>query len=136
MIIMEDKILYKEESYQLIGICMKIHKILGKGFKEIVYKDAIEVEFLKSNIPYEREKPFSIYYEETLLKHKFAADFFIFDKILIEVKATSFIHSDNFKQTLNYLKASRNIKLGILITIVRQKNDCVIFKGGECPLLC
>ncbi len=42
---MDDKILYKEESYQLIGICMKIHKILGKDFKEIVYKDAIEVEF-------------------------------------------------------------------------------------------
>jgi GxxExxY protein len=118
---MEEKILYKEESYQLVGICMKIHRILGKGFKEIVYKDAMEVEFIKQNVLYEREKPFNVYYEETLLKHKFQADFFVFDKILIEVKATQFIHEDNFRQTLNYLKASKQIKLGILINFGTDK---------------
>ncbi len=118
---MEDKILYKEESYQLVGICMKIHKILGKGFKEIVYKDAMEVEFIRNTILFEREKPFDIYYEETLLPHKFVADFFVFDKILIEVKATTFIHADNFRQTLNYLKASRDINLGIIINFGKDQ---------------
>jgi GxxExxY protein len=112
---MEEKILYKEESYQLIGLCMKIHKILGKGFKEIVYKDAMEVEFIKNNILYEREKPFNVHYEGVILKHRFQADFFIFDKILVEVKAVPLIYADNFRQTLNYLKASKEVKLGILI---------------------
>jgi len=100
---------------------MKIHKILGKGFKEIVYKDAMEVEFIKNNILYEREKPFNVYYEETLLKHKFVADFFIFGKIMVEVKATTFIHADNFRQTLNYLKASKEVKLGILINFGKDQ---------------
>jgi GxxExxY protein len=47
---MDEKILFKEESYQLVGICMKIHRILGKGFKEIVYKDAMEVEFINNRL--------------------------------------------------------------------------------------
>jgi GxxExxY protein len=119
--VMDDKILFKEESYQLIGICMKIHKILGKGFKEIVYKDAMEVEFIKNNILYEREKPFDVYYESTLLKHKFSADFFVFDKIIIEAKATSFIHADNFRQTLNYLKVSKKVELGIIINFGKDQ---------------
>jgi len=55
-----EDLLLKDECYQIIGICMKIHSTLGKGFKEIVYKDAMEVEFKKENIPYEREKRFSI----------------------------------------------------------------------------
>ena len=51
--LMETKILYKDESYRIIGVCMKIHNKLGKGFKEIVYKDALEFELIKESIPYE-----------------------------------------------------------------------------------
>jgi GxxExxY protein len=54
-------ILYKEESFQIIGLCMKVHSILGKGFKEVVYKDALEIELKKANLIYEREKPFDIF---------------------------------------------------------------------------
>lgn len=56
----------QEESYQIIGICMEVHKILGKGLLEIVYKDAIEYEFKKNNIPYKREKKFVVEYKETI----------------------------------------------------------------------
>ncbi|MCA1759021.1 MAG: GxxExxY protein, partial [Bacteroidales bacterium] len=44
---------YQEKSYKIIGICMEVHRILGKGFLEIVYKDALEYEFKLQNIPYE-----------------------------------------------------------------------------------
>jgi GxxExxY protein len=118
---MEEKIIYKEESYKIIGICMKVHKILGKGFKEIVYKDAMELEFIKEEIPYEREKPFDVHYEEHILKHKFNADFYVFDKIILEVKAKPFINADNFRQTLNYLKVSQKIQLGIIINFGTDK---------------
>jgi len=94
---------------------MKVHNKLGKGFKEIVYKDALEAEFKKDQgIPYEREKPFKINYEDVILPHTFNADFFPFDSIILEVKAVSKIPYDSFKQTINYLKASQ-VKLGVLI---------------------
>jgi len=109
-----EDLIYKEECYKIIGICMHIHSTLGKGFKEVVYKDAIEFEFRKENIVYEREKQFSVHYEGTILPHKFDADFFVFDSIILEVKATWQLRPDNFKQTLNYLKSSQ-VKLGILI---------------------
>jgi GxxExxY protein len=113
MAFVED-LLYKEECYQLIGACMKVHGKLGRGFKEIIYKDALEIEFKRNHIPYEREKRFNVEYENVSLPHGFDADFFVFDTIVLEIKARLGISSDNFRQTLNYLKASR-IKLGILI---------------------
>jgi len=93
---------------------MKIHTMLGKGFREIVYKDAMEVEFKNAGIVYEREKKFKILYEGLGLKHNFDADFFVFDSIILEVKASWQLYPNDFRQTLNYLKSSQ-VKLGILL---------------------
>jgi len=117
---MVDDLLFKEECYKLIGISMKIHTKIGKGFKEIVYKDALEVEFQNNEIPYEREKKFKIQYEDAVLRHSFDADFFVYNSIILEIKAASQFLPDNFKQTLNYLKASQ-VKLGILINFGEDK---------------
>jgi|SRR6266498_3318010 len=76
-VIIED-LLFKEECYKIIGICMKIHTTLGKGFKEVIYKDAMEIEFKNADIPYEREKQFNIQYEGIMLPHRFDADFLVF----------------------------------------------------------
>jgi GxxExxY protein len=113
MAFVED-LLFKEECYQIIGASMKVHAKLGKGFREIIYKDALEIEFIKNKISYEREKRFKVEYENVILPHGFDADFFVFDAIVVEIKAKLGLYPDNFRQTLNYLKASR-IKLGILI---------------------
>jgi len=99
---------------------MKVHSKLGKGFKEVVYKDALEIEFKINGIAYEREKSFKIKYEETLLPHRFDADFLVFNSIILEIKASSFFHPDNFRQTLNYLKTSQ-IRLGILLNFGEDK---------------
>ncbi|MDP4264456.1 MAG: GxxExxY protein [Bacteroidota bacterium] len=115
-----EDLLFKEECYKIIGLSMKVHSKLGKGFKEVVYKDALEIEFINNQIPYEREKFFTIPYEDVILRHYFIADFSVYDSIIIEVKAASMIHPDNFRQTLNYLKAS-HIKLGILINFGENK---------------
>lgn len=79
---MEDEYLYKVESYKIVGILYEVHKNLGKGFSEIVYKDALEYEFNLNNIPYQREKEFSVNYKNVILNHKFYADFVVFDKII------------------------------------------------------
>jgi GxxExxY protein len=107
-------ILFKDESYKIIGACFEVHKILGHGFKEAVYKDALEVEFRKLAIPFEREKPYSIFYKEQKLKHFFIAGFIAYDSIILEIKIGSYIGDLYLKQTLNYLKAS-GLKLGIII---------------------
>ena len=111
---MIDDLLFKEECYRIVGISMKVHSTLGKGFKEIVYKDALEVEFWKNAVPYEREMRFKITYNNIVLRHRFDADFLAYDSIILEVKAAYQFHPDYFRQTLNYLKASQ-VKLGILI---------------------
>ena len=59
---MADLIL-KDDSYELIGICMEVHRELGMGFREIIYKDALEYEFQQRDIPYERERPFIVKYK-------------------------------------------------------------------------
>jgi GxxExxY protein len=58
-------IIYPEESYKIIGICMEIHRILGKGLSEIVYKDALEYEFKCNGINYSRENKY-VFYIKTL----------------------------------------------------------------------
>jgi GxxExxY protein len=70
-------LLFKEECFWIIGLCMKIHTKLGKGFKEIVYKDALEIELKKNKIICERKKPFNILYEDVILPHCFNADFLV-----------------------------------------------------------
>ena len=107
------EIILKEESYQLIGICMEVHRELGMGFKEIVYKDALEYEFKTKNIPYTREMEYKIAYKEIILPHKYNADFIVYGTIILEVKATSMIVNNFVKQTINYLKAS-GLQLGII----------------------
>ncbi len=99
-------LIYKQESYKIIGKCFDAHNNLGAGFLEIVYKDALEYEFKKSNIPFEREKEYTVNYDGIILPHKFYADFVIFDKIILEIKAVSEIHPKFIAQAINYLKVS------------------------------
>lgn len=107
-------LLYNEESYSIIGACIEVHKELGKGFSEIIYGDALQMEFNSRNIKYSREKKFYITYKEGLLPHHYFADFVIDDNIILEIKAISELTSSHIKQTLNYLAASK-LKLALLV---------------------
>jgi GxxExxY protein len=108
-----DDYLFKNESYTIVGILFEVHKNLGKGFSEIVYKDAIEYELQHLGILYEREKEYSVCYKNTILKHKFNADFVIYDKIILEIKTVDCFNNAHYNQCLNYLKISGN-QLAIL----------------------
>jgi GxxExxY protein len=108
------ELLFKEESFKIIGICMDIHKTLGMGLKEINYKDAIEIEFIDNNISYEREKRFSVTYKEKILNNPYAADFVVFDSIILEIKSATAIIESHTYQTLSYLSVAQK-KLGMII---------------------
>ncbi len=92
---------------------MEVHTNLGMGFKEAVYKDAVEIELRSQGVPFVREKQFKIEYKGIVLLHKYYADFIVSDSIILEIKSASFIIDNFIAQTINYLKAS-GIKLGII----------------------
>lgn len=91
-------ILYKEESYSIVGVLFEAYNNLGSGFSEIVYKDAMEYEFRQRNIFYEREKEYSVMYKDYKLPHKFYADFVVDDKIILEIKSVENLHDKHFAQ--------------------------------------
>jgi len=108
------KLLFEEETYKIIGACMLVHKSLGAGFLESVYHEALEKEFETQKVNFVSKCKLDVYYNGVPLKKYFIADFICFDKIVIEIKAASFLHKDTETQTINYLK-STNYKLGLLI---------------------
>lgn len=107
-------IILPEESYKIIGICMEIHRILGKGLSEVVYKDALEYEFNWNKVSYFREKKYDVTYKDVILNHSFVADFVVYDKIILEVKAIEKLIDIHKKQTLNYLGIAK-LNLGLLV---------------------
>jgi GxxExxY protein len=104
----------EQETYKIIGICMEVHRILGPGLLEIVYKDALEIEFKLNNILYEREKEFLIEYKGEILAHKFNADFVVNEDIILEVKAIKEFCNEHIAQILNYLKLAHS-EIGLLV---------------------
>lgn len=104
----------QEESYQVIGVCMEVHRILGRGLLEIVYKDAIEYELKRKSIPYEREKKYEVEYKDIILPHHFYADFVVYDNIILEVKAQKGIVDEHYRWVINYLAIS-NCDLGLIV---------------------
>jgi GxxExxY protein len=107
-------LIFKEEVYNIIGVCMEVHRELGKGFSEIVYKDAIEYECKQKQYFYDREEEFLVHYKDIILPHKYFADFVVFEKIILEVKSCEGIGQEHIGQTLNYLAASK-LKVGLIV---------------------
>ena len=107
-------LLFKEESYAINGAAFEVYKQLGHGFLEAVYQEALEVEFTKRNIPFDREKELPIYYDGKPLKQTYRADFVCFGHIIVELKAVQHIEDSHRSQVFNYLKAT-GFRLGVLI---------------------
>ena len=110
----EDDLIYRDESYLIVGCCMEVHKRLGCGFKEAVYQEALEREFFVNDLDFEREKRLKILYKGIYLKIEYTPDFVCFDKIVLELKAASELTDILQAQLFNYLKASK-LRLGLLI---------------------
>jgi GxxExxY protein len=108
------KILFKEESFKIIGACMKVHRSLGVGFLEAVYEEALEKEFHIQNIPFKRQVKLLLYYDNQLMKKQYRADFVCYESIVIEIKAVSQIPVIFYSQLTNYLKCTK-MELGMLI---------------------
>lgn len=103
----------KEQSYAINGAAMNVYNALGHGFLEAVYQEALELEFIKRGIPYEREKELKIFYEGKELRQTYKADFVCYGDIIVELKAVANLDDSHRSQVFNYLKAT-GFKLGLL----------------------
>lgn len=108
------ELLYKTESYNIVGAAMDVYNELGSGFLEPVYQEALEKEFLMRNLPYRREASLTIYYKNEPLLKQYIADFICYNNIIVELKALDKLNSNHEAQVINYLKASK-MELGLLI---------------------
>ncbi len=104
----------KDETYQILGAAMAVHRELGSGFTEKVYQAALEIEFQERGIPYEREVPLHAIYHQIELKAEFIPDFICYNRIVVEIKAVKELDDIHRSQTINYTKIA-GLELGLLL---------------------
>ena len=105
---------YAQETYNIIGAAMEVYNILGYGFKEEVYQEALEKELSFRQIPFEHQSLINIYYKGDKLEKYYQADLICYGKIIVELKALPELSSENEQQILNYLKATK-MEVGMLL---------------------
>lgn len=111
---MAKEVLFKEESYRIIGACFEVYNELGNGFLEAVYQEALRREFQAQGIPFQGKPRIELYYKGNRLDQTYEPDFLCYDHIIVELKAAKALADDHRAQTINYLKATRK-RLGLLV---------------------
>ena len=110
---MDGRIIYKEESYRVMGACFEVYKEKGPGFVEPVYQECLEIELALQDIPFVAQSVLELDYKGRRLHRTYTPDFICFEKIILEIKAVSKLLDEHRAQVHNYLKAT-GLKLGLL----------------------
>jgi GxxExxY protein len=111
---MESNIIYKEESYRIMGACFEVYREKGCGFLEPVYQECLEMEFSLQGLLFQPQVGLALAYKGRPLKQKYVPDFTCLGKIILEIKAVSQLTDEHRAQVHNYLRATR-YKLGLLV---------------------
>ena len=114
-----NEILYKDLSYKIVGLAMRVHSKLGYGFLEKVYENALMVLFRREGIEAKQQAPITVYFEEEVVGNYYA-DILVEDKVILEIKSVEKIIDAHIAQTLNYLKAT-GLRLAIILNFSREK---------------
>jgi len=109
-----DKIIYKDECYQIQGAIIDVHNEMGSGFLKAVYQECLEREFTLRQIHFESQKYLKLHYKGKPLATRYAPDLICYDKIIVEVKAAKAITQEHKAQLINYLKAT-SMRLGLIV---------------------
>ncbi len=108
------ELLLKQEVYAVVGAAIEVHRELGPGFLEPVYREAMEIELAEQQISYAAQQPLQIRYKTRILVKQYVPDFVCFEQIIVELKALNRLSGTEESQILNYLKAS-GFRVGVLI---------------------
>ena len=110
----EEQIVFKEESYRIIGACFKVYKEKGHGFLEAVYQECLVIEFNEQQVPFVEKPRIRLGYKGRPLKQEYEPDFLCFDEIILDIKAVKRLSDEHRAQVINYLKSTR-MELGLLV---------------------
>ena len=125
------------QTYAIIGAALEVHRVLGCGFLEAVYQEALEREFLRRGIPFRREVELLIDYKGERLNATYKSDFICYDDVIVELKALDQLGGKEKAQVINYLKASRHGR-GLLLNFgaIRLENERFVLsaKSAEIPV--
>ncbi len=110
----KEKIVFREESFRLVGACFEVYNNLGCGFLEPVYQESLVLELRDQAIPFLDQQALQLRYKTFLLETSYKSDFVCYGKIILEIKAVSRLTDEHRAQVHNYLKAT-GYKLGILV---------------------
>ncbi len=114
------EVIYKDEVFAIVGAAIEVHRVLGSGFLEAVYQEAMEIETASRKIPYVSQQILQIQYKQYTLKKEYIADMVCFEKIIVEFKALDQLTGKEESQLINYLKAT-GYKVGVLINFGSNK---------------
>ncbi|MGD9781643.1 MAG: GxxExxY protein [Kiritimatiellia bacterium] len=103
---MDPKILFKEESFKIVGACFEVYKEKGFGFLEAVYQECLAIEFKIQGIPFVEQPGLQLDYKGQPLSHAYVPDFLCFGEIIVEIKAVKQLADEHRAQAINYLKAT------------------------------
>ena len=107
-------LIYREESFAVMGACFEVYKEMGCGFLESVYHECLTKEFIRRGIPFTSQRDLQLHYKGEVLQQTYRADFVCFDKIIVEIKSVSQLLNEYRAQLINYLHAS-GFELGLLV---------------------
>jgi GxxExxY protein len=110
----EEKVIFREESFQIMGACFEVYNELGSGFLEAVYQEALSLELRDRLIPYLDQQALQLKYKSYQLQTPYKPDYICFAKIILEIKAVRRLTDEHRSQVHNYLKAT-GFKLGLLV---------------------
>jgi GxxExxY protein len=114
------ELIHEAETRAIIGAAMEVHNVLGCGFLEAVYHEALEHEFGDRGIPIVSQKELPVLYKGRRLNKVYVTDFVAFDKIIVEIKALDQLTSREQAQLMNYLKAT-GMEVGLLLNFGAEK---------------
>ena len=109
-----NEIIYRDESYKIMGACFEVYKTMGCGFLEAVYQECLEIELADREVPFVPKRQLELSYKERRLKQRYEPDFICYEKIILEIKAVSALTDEHRAQVQNYLRAT-GYRLGLLV---------------------
>ena len=118
---MKTEIIFKEESYKIIGACFEVYKTMGCGFLEAVYQECVSMEFTSQGIPFIAQPSLQLSFKGHPLKQTYEPDFLCFNEIILELKATKNLVDDFRAQTDNYFKTTKK-QLALLVNFGHYPN--------------
>lgn len=106
--------IYRDEGYKLMGAAFEVYNEQGYGLGEEIYQESLEIELENRGIPFESKRELVCFYKGRELKKRYIPDLFVYDEIVVELKAVTQLLPEHEAQLINYMRVTK-MPVGYLI---------------------